>query len=264
MKSTATRGWAIAALAFALALILGMNSIALAAGPYTIRGVVLGVDGKPVAGYPLIITPHLPNLNGMDFQNVFYKIVNRDDHLTYTDSTGQFVMTNVVDYPQVEHHGYRIWGGGDALAEKQAVHPFIRPYLTIDLSTGQSNELYVVIKSEPASALRIVAKDPSGRPYTGSVSVSVVSGKNAFNRTAFFKNGVHVSPGIPAGNPQEWGKVIILPEKTAKESQAKAVALGQQLGQGNIIRNDALLEKRVQFLPFQMVEVEVSVPFVSE
>lgn len=247
-----------------VALLVCSVSVALGGGPYTIHGVVRGVDGQPVAGYPLIITPHLPNGNGMDFQNVFYKIANREDHLTRTDQEGRFEMTNVIDYPEVTHHLYRIWGGGDALAAEQAVHPFIRPYSTIDFSEAKSNDVYVLIRSEPASALKITAKDPEGRPYTGSVSISVVSGKNAFNRTAFFKNGVHISPGIPPGNPQEWGRVIILPEKTAKESQAKAVTLGQQLGQGNVIRNDALFEKSVQFLPFQWVQCEVTVPFPSE
>jgi hypothetical protein len=244
-----------------LALVLaGPIPEALAGGPYTVRGVLLDAQGKPVGDYPLRITPLLP-VGGPDVENLGYRIANRDEHATHTDANGQFTLTKVIDYPEVQHHSYRIWAGS-IIDEKQNLHPYVRVNYRLDLSTVQSPEAYVVIKTEPGSALRMVAKDRAGRPYNGTTSICVASGIHSFVMTAYFQDGVSFTPALPVGNARQMGRVIVLPEKTSKETMSKITATGQTLDSlmNAPFTEGALIDKSVPFLPFQTATVEVTVP----
>lgn len=249
------------ALGLALSALLGTSAVSAAGGPYTIRGVVLGVDGKPVANWPMRISPIMPNANVTDWTNRFYKIPNYDDHLTTTDANGQFEMTNVVDYPEVKHHKYRVWSGGaDTEAKRLAVNPYLQVDYLIDLSQLESPEVYLVIKSAPCAALKLVVKDAQGRPYNGSLSVAVLGGAHLQPRTAIVKDGVWIAPSIPAGTSREMGRLIVLHEKTNDETKQRIFAAGKDFSLDILKEEGVILDKRVQLLPFQTTVAEVVVP----
>ncbi|MGE5508257.1 MAG: hypothetical protein ACM3RP_07250 [Chitinophagales bacterium] len=248
-------GWLVlSALAGTLA-----GAAASAGGPYTIRGLVLGVDGRPVSGYPVRLTPLLPE-GGPDAYNLFYHIAQHDDHLTHTDERGRFTLTGVTGAPEVAHHLYALWSGY-APDDGRDAHPYLRVEGRLDLAALRGPEVFVVLRAEPAAALKLIARDAKGRPFTGTVSLSLASGGRALNYTAHFQDGVHLSPGLPPGNPREPGRVLLLSEPAAEETQRKALALGQGIGSNRLLAAGAFVDRRVQFLPFQTVTLEVTVPW---
>lgn len=250
-----------ARLVFVLLLVsLLWSMTALGGGPYTIYGVLLGFDGQPIAGYPMLITAIKPE-TGIDPDNLFYKIPDYNDHRTTTDAEGRFVMTGVIDYPQVVHHKYRIWGGNmsDAVRDR---YPYVRATYTLDLSKATSSEIDVVIKSEPSTALRILAKDKDGRPYNGTISLGFAAGPHSYNRTVPVVDGVAFLPSLPVGNAQQMGRVLIMPEKTVDETRSR-LGLTVTTAKG-LLTEGAILDKAVQFLPFKTVTVEVTLPFASD
>ncbi|MGE5508327.1 MAG: hypothetical protein ACM3RP_07610, partial [Chitinophagales bacterium] len=167
-----------------------------AKGPFTIRGKVLDLYGKPVVGFPLFLIPMNPT-SGMDVENVYWKIPNRNIHPTHTDKNGEFVMTGVVDYPENYTHTYRIWAGDDDWGEWTERYPALKACTRVDLSKQLSNEIEVVLKGEPAAGLKLLATTPSGKPFTGTRSVAVHSGRHRYVYTAHFYNGVSMKAGIP-------------------------------------------------------------------
>lgn len=242
-------------------LLLGQAAVA-AGGSYTIHGVLLGFDGQPIAGYPMCITPLKPK-TGIDPENAFYRIPDYDNHLTVTDGQGRFVMTNVQDYPQVKHHKYRIWGGNLANDARRR-HPYVRATYTVDLSTAASDELFIVIKSEPASALRVLARDVNGRPYTGTISLGLASGPHSYNRTVEVENGEAFLSALPVGNAQQMGRVVILPDKSSEATFLRLGVSAEKSESMGLLTEGAILDRSVQFLPFTTVTVEVTLPFASE
>lgn len=248
-------------LVLSLSVVLCAAAAASAGGPYTIRGVVLGVDGKPIAGWPMRVSPVMPTANVTDWTNKFYKIPNYNDHMTTTDANGQFEMTNVIDYPEVKHHQFRVWSGGsDTEAKRLAISPYLQVEQTIDFSTLESSDVYLVIKSVPCSALKLIVKDSQGRPYTGSLSVAVLGGTHLQPRTAMVKDGVWLAPGIPAGTTQEMGRLIVLAEKTNDETKRRIFASGKDFSVSILKEEGVLLDRRVQLIPFQTAVAEVVVP----
>lgn len=241
-----------------LALSALAGAPASASGPFTIRGLVLGVDGRPVAGYPVRLTPLLPE-GGPDAYNLFYQIPQYEDRVTRTDETGRFVLSGVTDYPEVTHHLYRLWGGYAPDPGRER-YPYLRAEARVDLAAARSADLFVALRAQPAAALRVIARSPDGQPFTGTLSLSLASGDSALSYTAPFQAGVHFSPGLPTGSPREPGRVILLPEPTAEATQAKALALGQGIGSNRLLTAGAFFDRRVQFLPFQTVTLEVTVP----
>lgn len=168
-----------------------------AKGPFTIRGRVLDLYGKPVGpGFPLYLIPMNPT-SGMDVENVFWRIPNREIHPTVTDKNGEFVMTGVVDYPENYTHTYRVWAGDDDWGPWTEKWPTLKACTRIDLSKQLSNEIVVELRGEPAAGLKILATTPDGKPFSGTRSVAVHSGRHRFCYTAHFYNGVSYKAGIP-------------------------------------------------------------------
>lgn len=248
-------------LGLALLTVLYATAVTVAGGPYTIRGTVLGVDGKPLANWPMRISPVMPTASVADWTNVFYKIPNYDDHLTTTNADGQFEMTNVVDYPEVKHHKYRVWSGGaDTEAQRLAINPYLQVSYQINLAELDSNETFLVIKAAPCAALKLMVKDSLGRPYNGSLAVAVLGGSHLQPRTAIVKDGVWMAPAIPAGANREMGRLIVLNDKTNDETKQRIFAAGKDFSIGILKEEGVLLDKRVQLLPFQTTVAEVVVP----
>ncbi|MGE5508396.1 MAG: hypothetical protein ACM3RP_07955 [Chitinophagales bacterium] len=235
-------------------------ALATEGGPYTIRGVVLGVDGKPIAGWPLRLSPVRPNGDD-DLGNVYYKIPNYDDHFTYTDSDGRFTMTGVMDLAQVETHKYRLWtGGSDTDAIRMRISPCIQVSTILDFTTATKSELYVILRAEARSAVRVTMKYADGTPFNGSVSVAILNGKKLQNRTAVFKDGSWGAPAIPAGDGREMGRILILKEASSAETFTRLLAEGKEANAETVKEAGVLLDKRVQFLPLQVATVELVLP----
>lgn len=190
-----------ALLAAALSLLTLPASAALglpsfAKGPFTIKGKVLDLYGKPVVGFPVYLIP-MNSTSGMDVENVFWRIPNRQIHPTVTDKNGEFTMTGVIDYPENYTHTYRIWVGDDDWGPFAEKYFALKACTRVDLSKQLSNEIGVVLKGEPAAGLKLLATTPDGKPFTGTRSVAVHSGRHRFCYTAHFYNGVSIKCGIP-------------------------------------------------------------------
>lgn len=193
----------VAALFLALLLsAAAAPALATEGGPYTIHGTALLPDGRPVANWPVRITPVRPNGDD-DLSNVYYKLTNYDDHLTYTDAEGRFTMTGVMDLDQVETHKYRVWSGGSDLDEvRMRVNPCIQVSQFIDFHEVKEKEIYLVIRAEVRSAVRVTMKFADGTPFNGTVSVAIQNGKRLQSRTAVFKDGLWGAPALPLGDGQ--------------------------------------------------------------
>lgn len=200
-----------------------------AKGPFTIKGRVLDLYGKPVAGFPLYLIPMNPT-SGMDVENVYWRIPNRDIHPTHTGKNGEFVMTDVVDYPENYSHTYRIWAGDDDWGPWTEKYPVLKACTRVDLSKQLSNEIEVVLKGEPAAALKIVATTPDGKPFTGTRSVAVHSGRHRFCYTAHFYNGVSMKAGIPLTDfdyPET--RIVVFNEVDSKFTKERRLANGKPI-----------------------------------
>ncbi|MGE5508645.1 MAG: hypothetical protein ACM3RP_09230 [Chitinophagales bacterium] len=224
-------------------------------GPFTIKGAVLDPQGKPVAGYPLKLLPVLPG-KGVDTDNSYYKIPNRDEHDTVTDAAGRFTMTNVVDYEQVKTRAYKLQRGNH---DRQ--YPFVHLYGTdiVALDRLTSNQVYVVIRTEPATTVKILLRDRQGRPYTGDLTISVATGHGRrVVRPISFERGVAVLSVAP-GDVRTPGRLVLLPWKTSAEAREQSNKHGQVVeGQGRgLVTYGALAQASVTLLPGQSVTVEM-------
>lgn len=252
--------WRVVLFATALLCAAVAPALATEGGPYTIHGVVLGVDGKPVAGWPLRLSPVRPNGDD-DLANVYYKIPNYDEHFTYTDAEGRFTMTGVMDLAVVETHKYRVWtGGSDTDAIRMRISPCIQVSTILDFATVTKNDIYVILRAEARSALKITMRYADGTPFNGSVSVAIMNGKRLQNRTAVFQNGFWGAPAIPAGDGREMGRILVLKEKTSEETLARLLATGKEASAETVREVGVLLDKRVQFLPLQVATLELVLP----
>lgn len=200
-----------------------------AKGPFTIKGRVLDLNGRPVTGFPIFLIPMNPT-SGMDVENVFWKIPNREIHPTTTDKNGYFTLTNVVDYPENYTHTYRIWAGDDdwgPWAEKWAM---VKACTRVDLSKQLSNEIEVELRGEPAAALKIIATTPDGKPFNGTRSVAVHSGRHRFVYTAHFHDGVAIKAGIPLTDfdyPET--RIVVLNEINSKYTKERRLGDGKPI-----------------------------------
>lgn len=236
-----------------------------AGGPYTIHGQVVDLNGRPLPYFPMRLNPALPT-TGVDNDNVFYRIPGYNDHLTYTDENGEFTMTNVQDYPQNTCHTYRLEPGRmyeTVWAEK---YPFIRPYLKVNLADyPNTDRIEVLVKPEPAAALKVYVRDKDGQPYNGTLSVSIDTGSHRMNHIARFRDGLYIFAGVPVLKNYP-AKIALLAARTARETKEKRVREGKPIGMEEFITDDAFFIAPVQLMPFQWTTVEctVPVPFSSE
>lgn len=249
------------ALAAALLTLMLCGATVLAEGTVTITGVVLGLNDQPVAGWPLHIQPHLPNAGNADRSNSFYKIPNYDQHLVFTDDNGRFTMSGVIDYPQVTQRKYRLWS---VTEETEAIrlksNPFIRTTATVDLSKAVDGKIYVVVRGEPGAALKVTAKCEDGRPFSGMLNIAIISGQHTYLKALNFRDGVGISPAVPAGNAQQPGRVIFLPPSATPASSSALIAQGKDLSVATIKGEGVIADRLVQFMPFQWANVEITIP----
>jgi hypothetical protein len=193
--------------------------------------------------------------------NVFYRVPNYDDHLTYTDAEGKFTMTGVLDYPLVTTHQYRVWSGGPDLdVLKMKLNPCIQVSYGIDFTTATSSELYLVIRAEARSALKVTMRYDDGTPFNGTVSVAIKNGKSLQTRTAVFRDGFWGAPSIPLGNGQDNARILILKVKSVQEKTAELLKEGRELTADTVTELGVLLDKRLRFLPLQVSTVDLVLP----
>ncbi|MGE5508643.1 MAG: hypothetical protein ACM3RP_09220 [Chitinophagales bacterium] len=223
-------------------------------GPFTIRAQVLDPKGRPLAGYPVKLLPVLPG-KGVDMDNSFYRIPNRDEHATVTDQNGRFTMTNVLDYAQVAGRVYKI-ARGKWDERFPYVHVAGTDIVALNKLTTETCEL--TIRTEPATTLKLSVRDRGGRPFTGSLSVSVAAGKGRrITIPAEFAAGLSYLH-VPCGDAQSPGKVVLLKWDSPEEARRQAKAHGQPTeGQGRgLLTYGALGERSVALLPGQTIALE--------
>jgi hypothetical protein len=233
-----------------------------AKGPFTIRGQIHGVDGKPVgAGIPVAVFPMLPN-PGMDLYNLVYKIPGYQDHLTYTDAEGKFEVKGVIRYPEVKHGIFRLWAAYDGYGEWADRAPFLKACTKIDLANQLQNELWVDLEAEPAGALRIIATNKDGTPFTGTKAISIGSGYFLETFTAEFKNGVYVRPGVALPNPDmPWSRIILFDDAHASITMKRALDAGKPIDMTRVIDDGpAILDVMTTFKQNEFTTIRVMMP----
>lgn len=225
-------------------------------GPFTVKGVVLDPDGRPIPNYPLRLYPVLP-AKGIDRDNSYYQIPDRDEHYTKTDAAGRFVMTNVIDYPQVKHRLYKLFRG-----DFDVDLPLVPGYQTdiVNLNKATSTTIELTVRMEPAATLRIILKDRNGRRFTGTKAVSIATGKGRrYVSLAEFKNGV-ATMYVHPGDPQTPGRVILLRWEDPTEAKRQAREHGQLVegqGQGRtLVTYGVIAQRNVALLPGQTITLE--------
>lgn len=233
-----------------------------AKGPFTIRGQIRGIDGKPVgAGIPVAVFPMLPN-PGMDLYNLVYKIPGYQDHLTYTDAEGKFEVNGVIRYPEVKHGIFRLWAAYDGYGEWADRAPFLKACTKIDLANQLQNELWVDLVAEPAGALRIIAARKDGTPFNGTKAISIGSGYFLETFTAEFRNGVYVRPGVALPNPDmPWSRVILFDDPHASITMQRALDAGKPIDMTRLIDDGpALLDVMTAFKQGEFTTMRVVIP----
>lgn len=224
-------------------------------GPFTIKGQVLDLDKKPVAGYPLALYPVLPG-KGMDRDNSYYQIPDRDVHTTRTDAQGRFVMTNVIDYPQVKNRIYKLFRG-----DFETTWPFVPAWQSdiVNLNKATSTTIEVTLYMEPAATVRIILKDRNGRRYTGKKAVSIATGKGRrYVSVANFENGVATIRCSP-GDPKMPGRIILLRWEDQTEAKKQAREHGQIIDGMALVTYGIIAQRNLALLPGQTVTAEFTV-----
>lgn len=254
-------------LALALAMLLLPGGAALAhdpnapmpgeniKGPFTIKGQVLDPNGKPVEGYPVALYPVLPG-KGMDRDNSYYKIPDRDDHSTRTDADGRFLMTNVVDYPQVKNRLYKLFRG-----DFETRWPFVPAWQSdiVSLNKATSTTIEVTVHMEPAAMVKLILKDRNGRRFTGTKAVSIATGKGRrYTSLARFEDGVAVVTCSP-GDPKMPGRLILLRWENQAEAKQQAREHGQLIDGMALVTYGIIAQRNIALLPGQMITVEFTV-----
>jgi hypothetical protein len=140
------------------------------------------------------------------------------------------------------------------------VNPCIQVSATVDMTTVTSSEIYLVIRAEARSALKVTMRFDDGTPFNGTLSVAIHNGKTLQTRTAVFKNGYWAAPAIPLGNGMDNGRILILKVKDIQAETAKLLAEGKDLTAQSVKDLGVLLDKRVRFLPLQVSSVELVMP----
>lgn len=268
-----SRLFAHSALAFAaLGLVIGLLSVAgpvdaapalqFAKGPFTIRGQIRGLDGRPVgAGVPVTLYPMLPQ-PGMDLYNLHYRIPGYDNHLTYTDAEGKFEMRGVVRHPQVEHGTYRLWAALDGYEEYADRYPFLAACTKLDLANQLTNELWVDLPAEPAGALKIIATRRDGSPFTGTKAISIASGWFQETFTAVFKNGVYVRPGVLVSTKDyPWSRVLLMDDPDGSVPTRRALEAGKAIDMTRLIDDGpVLVDVQTVIRPDEFTTIRLTLP----
>ncbi|MGE5507030.1 MAG: hypothetical protein ACM3RP_00870 [Chitinophagales bacterium] len=233
-----------------------------ASGPFTIRGQIKGLDGRPVgAGIPVTIYPMLPQ-PGMDLYNLHYKIPAYDNRLTYTDAQGRFELTNVVLYPQVAHKMYRLWAATDGYEPYADQYPFVAACTKLDLGKQLQNELWIDLEAEPAGALRIIATRRDGTPFSGTKAISIASGFFQETFTAVFKDGVYVRPGVLASSKDvPWSRVILFDDPDGSVPTKRALDAGKAIDMSRLIDDGPIiLDVQTAFRANEFTTIRVTLP----
>jgi hypothetical protein len=237
--------WAVLLLAAASpAAAAGLPGLpSFAKGPFTIRGKVLDLYGKAVGpGFPLSLIP-MNATSGMDVENLIWRIPRRDVHATVTDKNGEFVMKNIVDYPEVYTHTYRVWAGDDDWGPWSEKWPTLKACTRIDLSKQLANEIEVELRGEPAAALKLVATTPDGKPFTGTRSVAVHSGRHRFDYTAHFYRGISYKVGIPLPDfdyPET--RIVVFNELDSTVTKERRLAEGKPIDMSAMFLDGPILK----------------------
>lgn len=228
----------------ALSALLGFQVVAssqppvpsFAQGPFTIKGQIRGLDGRPVGpGVPVSLFPMLPN-PGMDLYNLYYQIPGYQDHLTFTDAEGKFEMRGVVLHPEVKHRIYVLWASQNRHGEWVERYPFLAACTRLDLGNQLSNEVWVDLTAEPAGAVKIVAQRPDGSPFTGTRAVSIASGFFKATYTAEFRNGVYVRSGVLASDKDyPWTRVVIMNDPNGAIPTQRALDAGKPIDLSRVV-----------------------------
>lgn len=136
----------------------------------------------------------------------------------------------------------------------------------MNLADYSAEHFEVIVKPEPAAGLKIIAEDKDGQPYNGTLSLSIDTGSHRMNHIALFRDGVHISPGIPLPIQGYPAKIALLAARTAVETKEKRVKAGKPIGMEDFITEDAFFVANTRFLPFTWTEIEctVPVPFSSQ
>lgn len=248
-RSRSTRTLFILAAALLLASLAAIPSSAtgpalpqLAQGPFTIRGQIRELDGKPVgAGVPVCLYPMLPQ-PGMDLYNLHYKIPDYQNHLVFTDAEGRFEMKGVIRPPQVQHGILRLWAATDGYEEYADKYPFLAACTKLDLANQLQNEISLTLDAEPAGALRIIATRRDGTSFTGTKAISISSGMFQETFTAVFKNGVYVRPGVLVSSKDNpWSRIILFDDPDGATTTQRALAAGKVIDMSRLIDDGPIL-----------------------
>lgn len=226
-------------------------------GPYTIRGMVVTPEGKPLPGYPLRLLPARPE-RGLDVNNEYYRIPGRADHYTVTGPDGRFAMTGVVDYPQVSTHTYRLVRAGS-----EADFPYDQDKKTdtveLDRCADPSRVFDLVIRVFPVAQVKIVLRDRAGRPLTGARVVSLVTeGGRPHTTTGRFVDGEICLPLLDCKEVAR-GRVAVLRYSTVPQAFQEAAKHGDFIGVGKPLTYGAVGQREVLFVPGRTLTVEFTV-----
>lgn len=219
---------------FALILVLGLGATVLAApDSFTIMGRVVDPEGRPVAGAPLQIVPHIPS-GGWDTLNNFYKIPNYNWHQTTTNRDGEFIMENVINYPENYSHNYAIVAraGYNGFHIVQLVNlPTIVP------KTVEGQPIRIQIRAQYATKVVVALKDQNGKPFNGKKVLFFQSGRgvgNPINGTAYiteaeFVDGVYQRYVVV--KPGGYGRVAILAFDSEKQAELTLLSKGLKINE---------------------------------
>jgi hypothetical protein len=239
-----------------------LPALQFAAGPFTIRGQVKGLDGQPVgAGLPVTIYPMLPQ-PGMDLYNLHYQIPGYDNRLTFTDAQGRFELKNVVLYPQVAHKMYRLWAATDGYEPYADQYPFVAACTKLDLGKQLQNELWLDLEAEPAGALKLIATRRDGTPFSGTKAISIASGFFQETFTAVFREGVYVRPGVLASSKDiPWSRIILFDDPEGAVPTRRALAAGKAIDMSRLIDDGPiLLDVQTAVRPNEFTTIRVTLP----
>lgn len=176
--------------------VAALTGLASGAGPVraTIRGRVLDPDGRPAVGINLLLYPHTGET--LDRLNLHFKIPNYDFHRVTTDHNGEFVMADVIDYPENTAHRYALFVDGPT----KFYHGITQVVL------GQATQFDVTIRLQRATVIRIKLKDKNGQPFNGTRAVYVQSGVLG---QGVMKGISYVTEINFVNGVGEWGPVVI-------------------------------------------------------
>lgn len=242
-------------------ILLGMALVAPAFAA-TIHGTVVYPDGSPASGIQLGLYPW--GGGALDLTNDYWKIPNYNFHPVTTDQKGEFVMTDVVDYPQNKDHRYILFVNGPTKFYHATTHVIL----------GRSEDIQAKVELQKASVIRLTLKGRDGKPYTGKRAVYVqtgVLGQGVLKGVSYvididFVNGVGEWGPVVLKDTKEFrGRVAILDFPNREFARAamreRGMAMGDNEGPLRWVMKDArgrALDRSLQFVPGGVTELAFS------